>query len=151
MGFSSSLYPSMIGENVQIYNVKITGKCNFEPSLLLGMIWSLVPCVELPHKFSIKSFSPICHGKLFWKKGYPLLYEEDTMPLPYWKMMWGSVLTLVNILELAKEFECCYCKPLWVLHHVSPILRQISEHLIEALLIKLLGQFIEVHKNEFFL
>ena len=44
--------------------------------------------------------------------------------------------------------KCCYYKHLWELHHVSPILRQISEHLQDAFLTKLLGQFIEVHKSQ---
>ena len=30
--FSSSLYPSIIGENVQIYSLQITGKCFCQPS-----------------------------------------------------------------------------------------------------------------------
>ena len=37
---------------------------------------------------------------------------------------------------------------LWALHHVSPILCQINKHLQDALLTKLLGQFIEVHKSQ---
>ena len=32
------LYPSIIGENVQIYSPQITGKCICEPSPPLGMI-----------------------------------------------------------------------------------------------------------------
>ena len=43
----------------------------------------------------------------------------------------------------------CY-KPLWALHYVSPVWCQISENLKYTLLTKLLGQFIEVHKNQFF-
>ena len=46
--------------------------------------------------------------------------------------------------------ECCYYKPFRALHHVSQILRQISEHLQYALLTKLLGQFIEIDKSQFF-
>ena len=41
-------------------------------------------------------------------------------------------------------------KPLWEVHHVSPILCQISQHLQDALLTKVLGQFTEVHKSQFF-
>ena len=41
-------------------------------------------------------------------------------------------------------------KPLWAIHHVSAILCQISEHLQDALLTKLLDQFFEVHKSQFF-
>ena len=41
-------------------------------------------------------------------------------------------------------------KPLWAIHHVFPILCQISEHLQDALLIKLLDQFFEVHKSQLF-
>ena len=44
--------------------------------------------------------------------------------------------------------KCCYHKHLWEVHRVSPILCQISEHLQDALLTKLLGQFIEVHKSQ---
>ena len=47
--------------------------------------------------------------------------------------------------------KCCYYKHLWELHHVSPILRQISEHLQDALLTKLLGQFIELRNTHFFI
>ena len=39
---------------------------------------------------------------------------------------------------------------LWALHHISPILCQINKHLQDALLTKLLDQFIEVHKSQFF-
>ena len=38
----------------------------------------------------------------------------------------------------------------WALHHVFPILCQISEHFQYTLLTKLLGQFIEVQKSQFF-
>ena len=38
----------------------------------------------------------------------------------------------------------------WALHHVFPILCQISEHFQYALLTKLIGQFIEVQKSQFF-
>ena len=38
-------------------------------------------------------------------------------------------------------------KPLWAIHHVSQILCQISKHLQDALLTKLLEQFFEVHKS----
>ena len=41
-------------------------------------------------------------------------------------------------------------KLLWAIHHVSRILCQISKHLQDVLLTKLLGQFIEVHENQFF-
>ena len=41
-------------------------------------------------------------------------------------------------------------KPLWENHHVSPILCQISEQLSDVLLTKLLDQFFEKHKNQFF-
>ena len=48
------------------------------------------------------------------------------------------------------SLEYCYYKPLWALHQVSPIFCQISEHLQYSLLTKLLGQFTEVHKSQFF-
>ena len=51
---------------------------------------------------------------------------------------------------ILQELGCCYYKPLWGLCHASLILRQISEHLQDALLTKFLGQFIEVHKSQFF-
>ena len=41
-------------------------------------------------------------------------------------------------------------KPLWPNHDVSPILYQISEHLQDAMLIKLLDQFLEVHETQCF-
>ena len=41
-------------------------------------------------------------------------------------------------------------KPLGAIHHASPILCQISEHLQDVLLIKLLDQFLEVHKSQLF-
>ena len=41
--------------------------------------------------------------------------------------------------------------PLSAINHVSPILCQISEHAQDALLTKLLDQFFEVHKSQFFL
>ena len=40
-------------------------------------------------------------------------------------------------------------KPLWAIHHVSPILCQISEHLKDAQLTKLLNQFLK-YKSQFF-
>ena len=39
---------SIIGESAQIWSLHITGKAICEPSHPLGMIWSLVSCVELP-------------------------------------------------------------------------------------------------------
>ena len=42
-----------------------------------------------------------------------------------------------------------YYKPLWELHHVLPILGEISQHLQDVLLTKLQGQFNEVHKSQF--
>ena len=46
--------------------------------------------------------SPICYRKLFLKKGSPILHKEDIMSLVHRKIMWRSVLKLVNMLELAK-------------------------------------------------
>ena len=33
----------MIGDNFQIYNIQINGKCILQNSFSFGMIWSLVP------------------------------------------------------------------------------------------------------------
>ena len=52
--------------------------------------------------------------------------------------------------EVLYELENCYCKTLRALHDVSLILCQISQHLQDARLTKLLGQFIEINKNQFF-
>ena len=46
--------------------------------------------------------SPICYRKLILKKGSPILHKEDIMSLVHRKIMWRSVLKLVNMLELAK-------------------------------------------------
>ena len=51
----------------------------------------------------------------------------------------------IRIGMLSLQYE-----PLWVIHHVSPILSQISEHLQDTLLTKLRNQFFEVHKSPFF-
>ena len=40
-------------------------------------------------------------------------------------------------------------KSFWGIHHISPILCKISEHLQDALLIKLLEQLFKIHKSQF--
>ena len=86
---TSSEYPTMNGENFQIYNVQITGKCIYETSLTLpacpppplGMIWSLVTPSRTTFlcKSVQKSFSR--HEKHFLEKSPPIGEEwgEDTM------------------------------------------------------------------------
>ena len=131
------------------------------------MIWSLVPCVEqFPYKFSLKFLSLICNGKFFLKKKIPPYFivktichcptekyreEVDLNLLTYWSWItWW--LNDKRSLEwgIIKELECSHSKPLWALHLVSLILCRIKKNLQNPLSTKAPGQFIEVHKNQFF-
>ena len=84
-------------------------------SLVLGMIWSLIPHVEYrpPISFPKNAYSLICHLKSFFhRKGSPYTLGETLyMPLLYWKIMWGymfpqylqvSGLKLISVLDLTK-------------------------------------------------
>ena len=98
----------------------------------------------------------------FFLKRVPHILQGRHYVIVPLRMIWRKKLKLVNILELAKvgiewkeasgtRYQCSYYKPLCALHHVSLILfSQISEHSQYALLTKLLGQFTEVDKSQFF-
>ena len=74
----SSEYPSMVGENFQIYIVQITGKCFHKtPHRPWHDLIIRLPYRTTPHKFAKKGLSP--HEKLFWIKFPPYLREGDTL------------------------------------------------------------------------
>ena len=53
----------------------------------LGMIWSLIPYVEL-----LPKVCPPSNMESIYKKVPPCFFEGDTMPLLHWKIMWGYML-----------------------------------------------------------
>ena len=87
-------------------------KVHLSNSLILGVIWSLIPHVEQHPPISLQNeiSSPICHEKLFLEKGL-LYFTRNAMPLHHWKIMrgymspkylWVSGLKLTNMLDLTK-------------------------------------------------
>ena len=54
----SSEYPTMVGENFQIYNDQMTGKCICDPPLFWNDLTISPPCRTIPHKFAQKRLSP---------------------------------------------------------------------------------------------
>ena len=77
--FSSSLYPSIIGENFQIYSLHITGKCICLPAPLICMIWSLVSCVEFIKELFLKKFVPYLPWNAFLKKDVHPYFTGKTL------------------------------------------------------------------------
>ena len=59
-------------------------------------------CKTSPINFS-ENACPLSVMESFFKKiGSPILYREDSMPLPHWKIMWGNVLKLLTYWALRK-------------------------------------------------
>ena len=85
---------SMIGKNIKIYIQFLDyWKMHLWDSLILGMIWSLIPHVEHAPKICPQSAM-----ESFYKKVPPCFFGGDIMLLLHWKIMWG-----IYSLNICKE------------------------------------------------
>ena len=62
----------------------------------------------IPHKFAQKSLFPHVLWKSFLKKKVPPCFSGDTMPLLYWKIMWGYAFPqYLQICGLKSTYRIC--------------------------------------------
>ena len=95
-------------------------------SLVLGVIWSLIPHVEQPsNKFAKKYLFPICHEKLL-EKGPSILYWKTLCPCSFnicrevrtktcYHIEFGKKDSMTNKSVgwgIIYDLECCQLKPL---------------------------------------